>query len=53
MLVGMMGGMDMAEPAATPVATANGPENIRALGVVAFQQDDMAGASAILYIAEP
>lgn len=53
MLMGVMGGMDMAESAATPVATASGPENIRALGAVAFQEDDMTGASAILYIAEP
>ena len=53
MLIGMMGGMDMAEAAATPMATAIGPENIRALGTVAYQEDGMTGASAILYIAEP
>lgn len=37
---------------ATPVAPAAGsPENIRALGAVAYKDGDMAGASAVLYIA--
>ncbi len=52
-MMGMMGGMDMAVPAATPMVTADGLENIRALGGVAYQEDGMSGASAILYIAEP
>ena len=53
MLMGMLGGITMPEPAATPVAPVGGPENIRALGAVAFQRDGMDGGSAILYIAEP
>lgn len=44
-------GQDETVPA-TPVASDAGSlENIRALGSVAFQKGDMAGASAVLYIA--
>ena len=42
-----------ASVAATPMAAVGSPETIRALGVVSFQRDGMAGTSAILYIAEP
>jgi hypothetical protein len=50
----IMGFMAMGEGAgmATPVAAGAGsPDNIRALGAVAFSDGEMAGSSAILYIA--
>jgi hypothetical protein len=42
-----------ATAAGTPVTVQGSPENIRALGMVTFQQDEGMGSSAILYIAEP
>jgi hypothetical protein len=38
---------------ATPVTVQGSPENVRAFGMVTFQQDEGMGSSAILYIAEP
>jgi hypothetical protein len=38
---------------ATPATVQGSPENIRALGMVTFQQDEGMGSSTILYIAEP
>jgi hypothetical protein len=50
LLTGNMGGMN---GAATPVAAAGSPLNLRALGAVTYEQDGKAAMSAILYIAEP
>ncbi|MBA3451286.1 MAG: DUF3352 domain-containing protein [Chloroflexia bacterium] len=53
MLIGTMGMMGDADDAsqATPTSATGDPRNIRALGAVAFQEDNVMGASAILYIA--
>jgi len=56
MVIGAMGMMDGAEDpdaaVATPVTASGDPGNIRALGAIAYQQDNVMGASAILYIAD-
>ena len=50
---GMMDGVGAPDAAAaTPTIAGGDPRNIRALGAVAFQQDNVMGASAILYIAD-
>jgi hypothetical protein len=48
----MMSGAYGAE-AASPVAAQGSPANIKAFGLVGYRQDDAAGESAILYIAQP
>jgi hypothetical protein len=53
----MMSAMEGSQTAGTAVATpgpaAGSPANIRALAAVSYQSGESAGASAILYIAEP
>ena len=57
MVTAMLGAMDESGStdagAATPGTAAGSPANIRALAAVSYQRGDSAGASAILYIAEP
>jgi hypothetical protein len=53
-LIGMleaMGVADTPETMATPVAETGSPRNIRALASVSFQEGNVSGSSAILYIA--
>jgi hypothetical protein len=52
----LLGAMDESQTAAgvaTPGPAAGSPANIRALGAVSYQRGESAGASVILYIAEP
>jgi hypothetical protein len=57
MVTAMLGAMDESQTAgagvATPGPAAGSPANIRALGAVSYQRGESAGASVILYIAEP
>jgi hypothetical protein len=53
-MMSAMGGSQTAGAAvATPGPAAGSPANIRALAAVSYQSGEAAGASAILYIAEP
>jgi hypothetical protein len=52
-MMGAMDGSETADAAATPVPAGGSPANIRALAGVSYQRGEAAGASAILYIAEP
>lgn len=48
------GANDMGATAdATPVAATGGPENVRALAMVTYQEGESAGTSVILYIPDP
>ena len=51
-LIGTLQAMGESGPQAmvTPVAEGNSPRNIRALGAVSFQEGNISGSSAILYI---
>lgn len=57
MVTAMLGAMDESQSAnagaATPGPAAGSPANIRALAGVSYQRGESAGASVILYIAEP
>jgi hypothetical protein len=48
-----MGALEGEDAAATPVAAAGGLENLRALGSVTFERDEVSASTTLLYIAEP